>query len=401
MKLWQKVTLGLVAGIIFGIFAKENTIYVKWIGDIFLNMIKMIVIPLIFFSIISGITSVSDSKALGRIGIKSSIAYLATTAFAIGIGITIAIITKPGLGISLDFAGNYKPTTPPPELSVMSMIVNIVPDNAIKAMAQGDMIQTVFFAIFTGVTLVSMGKNGKKVVEFSQDISKLVFKMIAIIINLAPYGAFALVSYVVGTQGVEVLMSLIKLVGSVFIAMTLQYLIFGVLILVFARISPIPFYKKSVEFQTLAFSTSSTKAALATSMKVCQNKMGISNSSTSFILPLGASINMDGMAIYLGMCTIFFAQAAGVDLQFHQYLVLLLTATLGSIGAAGFPGGSMIMLPMILPAVGLPVEGIALIAGIDRILDMLRSVINITGDAAITLIVDKTEGRLDLKTYHS
>jgi Na+/H+-dicarboxylate symporter len=246
-----------------------------------------------------------------------------------------------------------------------------------------------------------MGSDGRRVIEFINDMTKLVFKMISIIINLSPYGAFALTAWVVGTQGLEVMNSLAKLVFAVVVAMFLQYLIFGVLIYTLARISPVPFYKKSAEYQTLAFSTSSSKATLATTMKVCQEKLGISTTSTSFILPLGASINMDGMAIYLGMCSIFFAQALGIHLHLHDYVIIVLTATLGSIGGAGIPSGSIIMLPMILSAINIPIEGVALIVGIDRILDMIRTTINITGDATITLIVDKMEGALDEKVYYS
>jgi Na+/H+-dicarboxylate symporter len=232
-------------------------------------------------------------------------------------------------------------------------------------------------------------------------MSKLVFKMISIIINFSPYGAFALTSWVVGTQGIEILQSLLKLVIAVIMAMGFQYLVFGFLIWAFTRLSPIPFYKKSFEYQTLAFSTSSSKATLATTMKICKNKLGISNTSTSFVLPLGASINMDGMAIYLGMCAIFFAQATGTVLQSYDYFMIVITATLGSIGAAGIPGGSMVMLPMVLSAVHIPIEGVALIAGIDRILDMLRTTVNITGDATITLIVDKSEGTHNKDIYYS
>lgn len=399
MKLWQKVTIGLVAGVVFGIVAKDNAVYVKPIGDIFINMIKMIVIPLIFFSIISGITSISDSKTLGRIGIKSSIAFLITTAFAICIGITTALIAKPGEGLILDLGQNGNKVAE--KFDFVKLLVDVVPTNAIEAMAQGKMLQVVFFAIFTGITLNVMGQSGKRLIDQCQLFAKLVFKMIGLIIHLAPYGAFALIAWVVGTQGMDVLVKLAKLVLCVVFAMFLQYLIFGVLISVFGRISPMPFYRKSVEYQTLAFSTSSSKATLATTMKVCQDKMGVSNGSTSFVLPLGASINMDGMAIYLGMCAIFFAQATGHHLNVHDYFMIVLTATLGSIGAAGIPGGSMVMLPMVLSSVGLPIEGVALIAGIDRILDMIRTTINITGDATITLIIDKSEDKLDLNKYYS
>jgi Na+/H+-dicarboxylate symporter len=424
MKLWHKVIIGLIAGIVFGILASElgsllNMIagklgynftvsgkdvveFVKPVGTIFINMIKMVVVPLIFFSLISGITSMSDSKSLGRIGIKACIAFVSTTAFAIVIGLVSAILIRPGDGVVLSLAHNADAATKSVEnSSILSILMNIVPVNAIGAMAEGHILQVVFFAIFTGVTLNSMGPQGKKLIEFSQMMAKLVFKMIGLIIQLSPYGVFALMAWVVGTQGLDILKSLIKLIGVVVIACTLQYIIFGLIITIFGRISPFPFYKKSLEYQALAFATSSSKATLATTMKVCQDKLGISKSSTSFVLPLGASINMDGTAIYLGICAIFFAQATGTILLPHDYFMIILTATLGSIGAAGIPGGSLIMMSMVLSAVNLPLEGIALIAGVDRILDMLRTTINITGDATITLVIDKTEKTLNEEVYNA
>lgn len=407
MKLWHKVTIALILGIIYGMIAKDQVIayqilesYIKPIGDIFINLIKMVVVPLVFFSLISGITSMSDPSSLGRIGIKASIAFLVTTAFAIVIGLATALFIKPGQGISLNFAkqiGENKPA----DFDLVSLITNIVPNNAIGALAEGNMLQVVFFAIFTGITLNKLDTQDRKLISLFHMIAKLVFKMISIIVNFSPYGAFALTAWVIGTQGIEVLQSLAKLLGTVAVAMGLQYMVFGILILIFARLNPLPFYKKSIEYQTLAFSTSSSKATLATTMRICIEKLGISKSSTSFILPLGASINMDGMAIYLGICAVFFAQATGISLNAHDYLMIVLTATLGSIGAAGIPSGSIVMLPMVLAAVNIPIEGVALIAGIDRILDMLRTTINITGDATITLIIDKTEGSLDKNIYLS
>ncbi|MFN7038623.1 MAG: dicarboxylate/amino acid:cation symporter [Alphaproteobacteria bacterium] len=399
MKLWQKVTLGLIAGVIFGIIAKENTKYVKPIGDIFINLIKMVVTPLVFFSLVSGITSMTDPSSLGRIGIKASGAFILTTTFAIIIGLGIALIMKPGVGVALNLISDQEIIVK--EFNLGKFITNIVPTSAIGALAHGEMLQVVFFAIFTGITLNALEEEGRVIVGYFQLMAKLVFKMIAIIMNLSPYGAFALTSWLVGTQGIEVLQSLFKLVMAVIVAMLFQYLVFGLLIWIFTRLSPIPFYRKSFEYQALAFSTSSSKATLATTMKICRNKLGISNTSTSFVLPLGASINMDGMAIYLGMCAIFFAQATNTVLHSYDYFMIVLTATLGSIGAAGIPGGSMVMLPMVLSSVHIPIEGVALIAGIDRILDMLRTTVNITGDATITLIVDKSEGTHDEKTYYS
>ena len=425
MKLWHKVVIGLFSGIVFGYFSSEMGQSINWvagrffgynfsvsgkdiveavhpIGEIFINMIKMVVVPLIFFSLISGITSMTDSRSLGRIGIKACAAFVATTAFAIVIGLVSASVIHPGEGVNLPHSAGFDATKHVTENpSILKILLDIVPINAIGAMAEGHILQVVFFAIFTGITLNAMGPEGKKLIEFSQMMAKMVFKMIGLIIKLSPYGVFALIAWVVGTQGLDILRSLIKLIGVVVLACSLQYLIFGMFIIIFGRISPLQFYKKSLEYQALAFATSSSKATLATTMKVCQDKLGISKSSTSFVLPLGASINMDGTAIYLGICAIFFAQATGTHLLPHDYFMIVLTATLGSIGAAGIPGGSLIMMSMVLSAVNLPLEGIGLIAGIDRILDMLRTTINITGDATITLIIDKTEGTLNESVYYA
>ncbi|MBN9543298.1 MAG: dicarboxylate/amino acid:cation symporter [Alphaproteobacteria bacterium] len=406
MKLWQKVSIGLIAGVIFGVTVKKLGLlsyvgYVKPAGDIFINLIKMIVMPLIFFSIVSGITSISDSRTLGRIGLKATIAYMTTTTFAIIIGLAVSLILKPGVGVTLNFEESMEAAAAK-KFDFIQMIVNIVPSNIFQTLAEGDVLQIVFFAIFTGITLNKMNNEiGRKIIGACQTMNLLVLKMIEMIMQLSPYGAFALTSWVVGTQGLDVINSLFKLVMCVIIAMTLQYFIFGLMIYFIGRMSPIPFYKKSFEYQALAFSTSSSKAALATTMNICREQLGISKTSTSFVLPLGTSINMDGMAIYLGMCAVFFAQATGFDLQIHDYFIIIITATLGSIGVAGIPGGSMVMLPMILSSVGMPIEGVALIAGIDRILDMLRTTINITGDVTVTMLVDKSENMMNVDVYYN
>ena len=404
IKLWHKVALGLIFGIAYGLLNGENAVYIKPVGDLFLNAIMMIIVPLIFFSLIAGITSISDPSALGRIGIKACLSYLATTTFAIMTGLALALLMKPGVGSSLDLSTlpiSAVNTSMVKDFSFTKMLTGIVPSNAFAAMVQGNMLQVVFFSIFTGVTILKMGSYSKRLIDIFQMLSQLVFKMVGIIIQFSPYGALALTAWIVGTQGTGVLTDLLKLIGTVITGMIVQYIFLGIFIYVFAKISPFPFYRKSTEYQTLAFSTSSSKATLATTMKVCREKLGISNSSTSFILPLGAAMNMDGMAIYLGICSVFFAQVCGIDLAFHDYIIIIITATVGSIGGAGVPGSSMVMLPMILTAVHIPIEGVALIAGIDRILDMIRTTINITGDATVTLIIDKTEGTLDKEIYYS
>lgn len=424
-KLWFRVVLGLVLGILFGfsmgkvgaggvLGADGKTIlteYVKPVGTVFINMIKMVVVPLIFFSLINGITSMTDAESFKRVGIKSVAAFLMTGAFAVCIGLSFGTLFQPGAGLfqtgtgeylsSLQSqAGNVASTAKPKEMSLINIFVDIVPTNIFKAMAEDHILQVVVFAIFTAVTLNSLGEKVKNLTALCQSAAQLVFKMIETVIKFSPYGVFALTSWVVGTQGIDILLALLKLVATVIGALFTQYILFGIMIVVFGRMSPFPFYRKMAEPQLLAFSTSSSKATLSTAMRVVNEKIGVSKSSTSFVLPLGASINMDGTAIYLGITALFFSQAYNIPLDVHHYFILILTATLGSIGAAGIPGGSLIMMGMVFTSVGLPLDGIAIIAGVDRILDMMRTTVNITGDSLITMLVDKSEGTMDMETYH-
>ena len=402
MKLWKKVVIGLVLGIILGVVLKEDAVYLKPFGDLFIRLIKMIIVPLIFFAIISGITSVNDSKALGRVGMKASAAYLVTTLFAITIGLMVGTIFEPGSGVLLNFNGENLPHIPEGTnaAKIIEILLNIVPENAIDAMAQGTVLQVVFFALFTGITLNTLdNESSKRLSNIFQLLSSMVFKMVHFIVQLSPIAACALTAWIIGTQGMEVLTKLIKLVGCAYLAFGVQYLVFGLMIFLWTRRSPMPFFKKSIEYQTLAFSTSSSKAALPTTIRVCQKRLGVSSLSSSFVLPLGASINMDGIAIYISLCALFFAQATGKVLEPSDYGCIILTGTLGAIGGAGIPGGTIVMLPMVLGSIGLPIEGIALIAGIDRIIDMMRTTISITGDAAVALCVDHSEGLLDVEQY--
>jgi|CXWL01.1.fsa_nt_gi Na+/H+-dicarboxylate symporter len=418
-QLWFRVVLGLLLGTAFG-FAMGRvgtgvilegadgkailTEYVKPVGTVFINMIKMVVVPLIFFSLVSGITSMTNAESFKRVGFKSVAAFLVTGAFAVCIGLAFGTIFHPGVGVDLTslkaHVSSSAPATIPKPVSLIQIFVDMVPTNIIEAMAKDNILQVVVFAIFVGITLNALGEKVKNLTELCQSAAQLVFKMIATIIKFSPYGVFALTSWVVGTQGIEILIALLKLVATVTGALLTQYLLFGVMIVIFAQMSPMPFYRKMVEAQILAFSTSSSKATLSTAMRVVNEKIGVSKSSTSFVLPLGASINMDGTAIYLGICSLFFSQAYNIPLDAHHYFILILTATLGSIGAAGIPGGSLIMMGMVFTSVGLPLEGIAIIAGVDRILDMMRTTVNITGDSLITMLVDKSEGTMNMKTYH-
>lgn len=402
MQLWKKVILALFLGVFLGIILKEKAVYLKPLGDIFIRLIKMIIIPLVFFAILNGILSNNNIAAIGRIGIKAALVYLITTMFAVCIGIFTGVILKPGEGIKLNFSANLNTEKGDNFLKIADQLLQIIPDNIIGAMAQGTVLQVIFFALFAGITILNIDKqSAKKLTSIIQLFSTVVFKMVHYIVELAPLSACALTAWVIGTQGSDVLVNLLKLIFAAYTGFFIQFLVFAIIILAVTRLSPVNFFKKSLEYQSIAFSTSSSKAALPITIKVCRDKLGVSNFSSSFVLPLGASINMDGIAIYISICAIFIAQATGVNLSYSDYGLIIFTGTLGSIGGAGIPGGTLVMLPIVLGSVGLPLEGIALIAGIDRIIDMMRTTVSITGDAAVALCVDHSEGLHDKEKYNS
>ncbi len=407
MKLWQQVLIGLVLGIITGIYLGDKAVGLKIFGTIFISLVKMVIVPLIFFALLSGITSMQGQANLTRVGLKGFISYILTAVFAVLIGLTAGNLFKPGEGIDLQSMLSTTSTTSnvtsaaTSAPSISDFVVALIPTNPIHSMASDQFLQIIIFSIFAGITINMVGKKAEPLKEIIASASQVTFKMIEIIIKLAPLGVFGFISWVVGTQGLDILLALAKLVVALLAACSVQYLIFGLLILIFARMSPLPFYKKILFTQSIAFATSSSKATLSTAMTQLQERMGVSKTNSNFLMPLGVCINMDGTAIYLGICALFFSQAYGIDLTMHNYLMLILTCTLGSIGAAGIPSGSIIFMGMVLTSVGLPIEGIGIILGVDRILDMVRTTINITGDSAITLIVDKSEKMLDEKVYYS
>lgn len=406
MKLWQQVLIGLILGIIAGIVLGEKAADLKIFGTIFISLIKMVIVPLIFFALLSGITSMQGEGNFTRVGLKGFSAYILTAIFAVIIGLSAGILFHPGSGVDLHAilsttSGQQQPAviakTPP---TVTEFLLGLIPTNPLNSMVNDNFLQIIVFSIFTGITINLIGEKAKPLKEVIYSASQMAFKMIELIIRLAPIGVFGYISWVVGTQGLDILQSLVKLILVVLAACSFQYLIFGLMILVFARISPLPFYRKILFTQSIAFATSSSKATLSTAMNQLQERLGVSKTNSNFLMPLGVCINMDGTAIYLGICALFFAQAYGIDLTMQNYMMLVLTCTLGSIGAAGIPSGSIIFMSMVLSSVGLPIEGIGIILGVDRVLDMVRTTINITGDSAITLIVDKSEGSLDEKLYY-
>lgn len=403
LKMWQQVVLCLILGIITGFALHEDAAPLKIFGTIFINLIKMVVVPLIFLALVSGITSMGDGASFKRVGLKGIGAYLFTALIAVVIGLAAGTLFQPGVGLHVninEFAGAGAAADVPP-MNIKDFLLSLIPTNVFQAFAEGHLLQVIVFSVFFGMTMNMMGDKSARARQVLHDFSLIVFRMIEYIVRLAPLAVFGFMAWSVGTQGAEIIKILIKLVVAVLAACAFQYALFGLLITLLARVNPFVFYRKLMTTQLMAFSTSSSKATLTTAMRELETKLGVSAQSTQFLLPLGACINMDGTAIYLGICALFFAQFFGVELTTMDYAMLLLTCTLGSIGAAGIPSGSIIFMGMVLHSVGLPIEGIGLLLGVDRVLDMVRTTINITGDCAITLIVDATEGTLDKEKYYS
>ena len=405
LKMWQQVVLCLILGIITGFILKEDAAGLKILGTIFINLIKMVVVPLIFLALASGITSMAGSANFKRVGLKGIAAYLATALFAVVIGLVAGLLFHPGMGLHVninEFASNATSASPEvPPMNVKDFLLNLISPNIFKSFAEANLLQVIVFAVMFGMTVNSMGGKAQRTRELIHDSALVIFRMIEYIVRLAPLAVFGYMAWTVGTQGLEILKVLAVLVAAVISACVVQYVLYGVMIAIFGRLNPLRFYRKLVTTQVMAFSTSSSKATLTTAMREVENKLGVSAQICQFMLPLGAAVNMSGTAIYLAICALFFAQFFGIELHHVDYAMLLLTCTLGSIGAAGIPSGSIIFMGMVLNSVGLPIEGIGLILGVDRILDMVRTMINITGDCAITLIIDATEGTHNKDVYNS
>jgi Na+/H+-dicarboxylate symporter len=401
MSLWSKVFIGMCLGIISGIIFGKNAAIFQPLGTIFINLILMLVIPLIFFVLMNGIVNIQDTINIRRIGIKSVVLFIMTAMVAVVLGIIVTTILKPGSGVNFHLLSNVNTTPTIEKNNLMHILLSIVPSNALKSMVEGNILHVILLAFFIGITLATKRDSFSGLIQFINEMSQLMIKMIETIVKIAPFGVFGYMSWAIGTQGLDILLPLVKLIFTIFFGCALQYLLFGVIILVFAKLSPLPFYRKMVGPQLLAFSTSCSKATLTTLMKTAHEKLGMSKTNTNLLIPLASVLNMDGGALYLSSCVLFFAQSMGVTLGISDYIIIIITCTLGSIGAAGIPSGILLFLGMALTAVGLPIEAVAIIAGIDRILDMVTTMINVTGDACIPLVIDKTEGTLDVAKYNS
>ncbi|MBA7588379.1 Proton/sodium-glutamate symport protein [subsurface metagenome] len=353
----------------------------------------MLIIPLIFATLVVGVASIAEPKKLGRVAGKTIIFYLITTAFAIIIGLLLGNIIQPGAGMNLVLEGPAREAVGAP--SLVDTFVNLIPKNPIGAMAEGKVLQVIVFALFFGYAMTKAGEKGKAVLKIFEGFAETMYKLTGIVMGFAPYGVFALIATTVGTHGLPVLIPFAKLIFSVYLGVIIhEVVVYSGMVSIIAKMNPVKFFKGISEASLLAFSTCSSSATLPVSMRAAQDNLKVSPTISSFVQPLGATINMDGTALYQGVCALFIAQAYGISLGFGGQLTVLLTALLASIGTAGVPGAGLVMLTVVLTSVGLPLEGVALITGVDRILDMARTSCNVTGDAACAVVVAKTEGEL-------
>ena len=399
MPLWQQILIGLALGVATGILFKADALVLAPIGTLFLNAIKMLIVPLVFVSLVAGITAMHDSTKLGRISVKTITIYLVTTAFAVSIGLLFGALFAPGEGMQMVASASQEAKQAP---SLVSILVGLVPTNPVTAFAEGNILQIIVFAIALGVSMNLIGEKAAPAIKLFDSLAETFYKLTDLVMRFAPIGVFALLAGVVGSHGAEVLLPLAGVIGVIYLASIVHVLlVYGGLLSLLARLNPLRFFQGIAPALAVAFSTSSSSGTLPVSIDCARKNLGVSQGVAGFVLPVGATINMDGTAIYQGVLALFIAQAFGVDLSGGQYLMIILTATLASIGTAGIPGAGLIMLGLVLTSVGLPLEGVALIAGIDRILDMARTTVNVAGDLMTTTLVGRSENELDHAIYNS
>ncbi|MGL1956700.1 MAG: dicarboxylate/amino acid:cation symporter [Colwellia sp.] len=369
------------------------------IGQIFMASLRMLVVPLVFVSLVCGVCSLQDTTKLGRIGGKAIGLYLVTTAIAISVAIFVAIVVGPGEGIGMTTTTSFASKEAP---SLAQVIIQMFPTNPFEAFAQGRMLQVIVFALLFGIAIALSGKSGERIASFFDDLSEVIMRLVTILMNLAPYGVFALLATLFTTVSVDTIANLFQYFFVVLFVLFAHALItYPLMLKVFTNLSPLTFLIKMRDAAIFAFSTASSNATIPVTLETATRKMGVKNSIASFTVPLGATINMDGTAIMQGVATVFIAQVFSQDLTLADYITVVLTATLASIGTAGVPGVGLIMLAMVLEQVGLPVEGIALIIGVDRLLDMTRTAVNVTGDSMVSIIVAKSEKQFDQQMFEN
>lgn len=400
---------GAIVGVLIHYFMPEgyirDTIIINGIlyviGQGFVRLLQMLVVPLVFCSLVCGSMAIGDTKTLGGVGVRIIIFYLCTTAIAVCVALSIASLINPGIGISLE-AIETSEVTVAESTSFADTLLNIIPTNPINALAEGDMLPVIVFALFVGVMLAKLGSKASTVANFFSQFNDVMMEMTMSIMTIAPIGVFCMIAKTFAGIGFDAFLPMLKYMGSVTLALIIQcFGVYMLLLVVFTRLNPIKFLKKFFPVQMFAFTTATSNATIPLSIDTLTNKLGVSRKISSFTIPLGATINMDGTSIMQGVAVIFIAQVYGVSLGPTEILTVIATATLASIGTAGVPSVGLITLSMVLTSVGLPTEGIALIMGIDRILDMLRTAVNITGDAVCTIIVSHQNHALNRDIFNN
>lgn len=389
------ILIGFVLGAIFGLLFKGPSLAISFIGDFFLRCLKMLIVPLVFFSLFAGTASISDPKKLGRVGIKIMIWYLWTTAFAVVIGLVLANIFDITGGMKLPPVAGFKVPTIP---SLKDVFLNLMTTNPFNSLSTGDILPIIIFALLLGLSAVMAGEKARALISLGESAAEAMYKLTMIVMNIAPLGVFSLIAAVVAKQGPSVLLPFINLILICYLAYVIHVVFtYGSIIQFASHANPLKFAKAISEAMVVAFVTRSSNATLPVTIRCAVEKVGLPRGICSFTLPLGATVNMDGTAIYQGISAVFIATIYNIPLGFSHYAMIVLLATLASIGTAGVPAG-LIMLAMVLQGVGLPIEGLGLIAGIDVILDMGRTCLNITGDIVCTSAVSYSEHEWDPKT---
>lgn len=403
-----KIVIGMLLGIAVGLAvhwipfpASVRTFLIDDIfrvgGAIFINIIKMLVVPIVLVSLVCGSSSLGDPRKFGRIGGKTVLLYLLTTAIAVTLALSIATLFQVGSSLHLTVSGQTVVQKAP---EIRNVIINLFPSNPFKALSEGYMLQVIVFAILFGVAISMSGETGKKVSAIFQEVNTVLMKLITMIMRTAPYGVFFLLAALFARVGFTVIDDLASYFAIVLLVLFIQLLgSYSIFLKLFARLNPITFFRKMRDAMLFAFSVSSSNASIPIVLKTVEKKLGVDNSIASFIIPLGATINMDGTAIMQGVATVFIAHAYHISIGITGYIMVIAMATLASIGTAGVPGVGLITLAMVLQQVGLPVQGIALIIGVDRLLDMTRTAVNIAGDSMIACIVGKSEKGLNEEIY--
>ena len=399
MGLAMQMLIGLVLGVIVGMFLDSQfaTTYLKPFGDLFIRLIRMVVVPLVFATLVAGAAGISDVSKLGRVAIKTLVIFMVTSAIAVIFGLLIANIIDPGIGLTLSTEGLKAAQVKAP--SFVQTLLDIVPINPMEAFAKGSILQIIFFAIMFGFCLNFLGEKGKPVYHFFDIVGNLMIHMTQVVMRYAPIGVFALMAVVVSQHGLAVLLPLGKLILASFIATALLVILIYIPIVVFIIRIPVGEYFKGIfEPWLIAFTTCSSAAAMAANL-VASRRLGATNSIASFAVPLGNTINMNGTAVYMGVCAVFAAQIYDLPLTMGDQVIVVITGVLAAVGTAGVPGAGLIMSTLVFTQIGIPLEVIALIAGVDRVLDMIRTSINVVGDSTTALMVSRMEGELGSEPF--